>query len=125
MTLVTKEYDNAQAVEIVLKGRVSTEEFDSVASKLEAFIQRHGQVRVLEIIKDFEGMDAVAFWHDIKFSLRHLNDFSRMAVVCNPDTHHLWSSLVAPFMSCTVEHFVPGQEETARDWLMWPEGAAD
>ena len=82
-----KEYDNAQAVEIVLKGRVSTEEFDSVASKLEAFIQRHGQVRVLEIIKDFEGMDAVAFWHDIKFSLRHLNDFSRMAVVCNPDTH--------------------------------------
>jgi hypothetical protein len=120
-----KEYDNAQAVEIVLKGRVSTEEFDSVASKLEAFIQRHGQVRVLEIIKDFEGMDAVAFWHDIKFSLRHLNDFSRMAVVCNPDTHHLWSSLVAPFMSCTVEHFVPGQEETARDWLMWPEGAAD
>jgi hypothetical protein len=85
-----KEYDNAQAVEIVLKGRVSTEEFDSVASKLEAFIQRR-----------------------------------RMAVVCNPDTHHLWSSLVAPFMSCTVEHFVPGQEETARDWLMWPEGAAD
>ena len=120
-----KEYDNAQAVEIVLKGRVSTEEFDSAASKLEAFIQRHGQVRVLEIIKDFEGMDAVAFWHDIKFSLRHLNDFSRMAVVCNPDTHHLWSSLVAPFMSCTVEHFVPGQEEAARDWLMWPEGAAD
>ena len=120
-----KEYDNAQAVEIVLKGRVSTEEFDSVASKLEAFIQRHGQVRVLEIIKNFEGMDAVAFWHDIKFSLRHLNDFSRMAVVCNPDTHDLWSSLVAPFMSCTVEHFVPGQEEAARDWLMWPEGAAD
>jgi hypothetical protein len=120
-----KEYDNAQAVEIVLKGRVSTEEFDSVASKLEAFIQRHGQVRVLEIIKDFEGMDAVAFWHDIKFSLRHLNDFSRMAVVCNPDTHHLWSSLVAPFMSCTVEHFIPGQEEPAHDWLMWPEGAAD
>ena len=120
-----KEYDNAQAVEIVLKGRVSTEEFDNVASKLEAFIRRHGQVRVLEIIKDFEGMDAVAFWHDIKFSLRHLNDFSRMAVVCNPDTHHLWSSLVAPFMSCTVEHFVPGQEEGARDWLMWPEGAAD
>lgn len=120
-----KEYDNAQAVEIVLKGRVSTEEFDSVASKLEAFIQRHGQVRVLEIIKDFEGMDAVAFWHDIKFSLRHLKNFSRIAVVCNPDTHHLWSSLVAPFMSCTVEHFVPGQEEAARDWLMWPEGAAD
>jgi SpoIIAA-like len=120
-----KEHDNAQAVEILLKGRVSTEEFDGVASKLEAFINRHGQVRVLEIIQDFEGMDAAAFWHDIKFSLRHLRDFSRLAVVCPPDTHHLWSSLVAPFMSCEVEHFAPGEEEAARDWLMWPEGAAD
>jgi hypothetical protein len=44
----------------------------------------------------FECMDAVAFWHDIKFSLRHLKDFSRPAVVCPPDMHHLWSSLVAP-----------------------------
>jgi hypothetical protein len=120
-----KEYDNAQAVEIVLEGRVSTDQFDAVASKLDAFIKRHGQVRLLEIIKDFEGMDADAFWHDIKFSLRHLKDFSRVAIVANPDTHYLWSSLVAPFMSCEVEHFPPGEEDAARDWLMWPEGAVD
>jgi SpoIIAA-like len=61
--LAYKEYDNAQAVEIVLTGRVSTEEFDKVARKLEVFIERHGQIRVLEVIKDFEGMDAGAFWH--------------------------------------------------------------
>jgi hypothetical protein len=120
-----KEYDNAQAVEIELKGRLSTEEFDAVAKRLEAFITRHGKVRVLEIVKDFEGMDATAFWHDLKFSLRHLKDFSRCAIVANPDMHHLWSSLVAPFMSCEVEHFAPGEEAAARDWLMWPEGAAD
>ena len=120
-----KEYDNAQAVEIVLTGRVSTEAFDRVAGKIDAFIARHGQIRVLEVIEDFEGMDALAFWHDIKFSLRHLRDFSRLAVVTNPDVHHLWSSLVAPFMRCDVEHFHPGEVEAARDWLMWPEGAAD
>jgi hypothetical protein len=98
-----KEYDNAQAVEIVLAGRVSTEEFDALAGRLEAFIARHG----------------------IKFSLRHLKDVSRVAIVANPDTHHLWSSLVAPCMACEVEHFAPGEEDAARDWLMWPEGAAD
>jgi hypothetical protein len=120
-----KQYDNAQAVEIVLSGRVSTEEFDAAAAKLEAFITRHRSIRVLEIVKDFEGMDAVAFWHDIKFSLRHLKDVSRVAIVANPDTYHLWSSLVAPFMECEVEHFAPGEEDEARHWLMWPEGAAD
>jgi len=119
------EHDNAQAVEIVLKGRVSTEEFDRIAGKLEAFIARHGKIRVLEVIEDFEGMDAIAFWHDVKFSLRHLHDFSRLAIVTNPDVHHLWSSLVAPFITCEVEHFPPDEVDAARDWLMWPEGAAD
>ncbi len=123
--LAYKEYDNTQAVEIVLKGRVSTEEFDAVAKRLGAFIARHGRVRLLEIVEDFEGMDAAAFWHDIKFSLQHLKDFSRCAIVANPNVRHLWSSLVAPFMSCEVEHFAPSEEDAARDWLMWPEGAAD
>jgi hypothetical protein len=122
--LAYKEYENAQAVEIVLTGRVSTEEFDKVARKLEAFIKRHGQTRV-EVIKDFEGMDAGVFWHDVKFSLRHVQDFSRIAVVTNPDVHHLWSSLVAPFMRCDVEHFSLGEIEAARDWLMWPEGTVE
>jgi SpoIIAA-like len=120
-----EEYDNAQAVEIVLSGRLSTQEFDKIAEKLEAFIKRHGRIRVLEVIKDFEGMDARAFWHDVKFSLRHVQDFSRVAIVTNPDMHHLWSNLVAPFMRCDVEHFSPGETEAARDWLMWPEGVVD
>jgi hypothetical protein len=120
-----KEYDNAQAVEIVLEGRISTQEFEALTERLEAFIARHGRIRVLEIVRDFEGMDATALWEDIKFSLRHLKDFSRCAIVANPNTRHLWSSLVAPFMSCDVEHFPPGEEDAARDWLMWPEGAAD
>ena len=120
-----KEYDNAQAVEIVVGGPHLTAEFDALAGRLEAFIKRHGRVRVLEIVKDFEGMDATAFWHDIKFSLRHLKDFSRCAMVINPDTHHLWASLGSPLISCEVKHFAPGEEDAARDWLMWPEGAAD
>jgi hypothetical protein len=64
---------------------------------------------VLEVIEEFEGMDALAFWHDIKFSLRHLRDFSWLAIVTNTDAHHLWSSLVATFMRCDVEHFHPAK----------------
>lgn len=119
------EHDNAQAVEITIRGKVSTEEFDRLAEKLEAFIARHGQVRVLERITNFEGMDAAALWHDVKFSLRHLKDFNRIAVVADPNVRNLWSSFVAPFITCEVEHFAPDQITEARDWLMWPEGAAD
>jgi len=120
-----KEYDNAQAVEIVLSGRVSTEEFDKVARKLEAFIERHGEIRVLEVIKDFEGMDAGAFWHDVQFSLRHVQDFSRIAIVTNPDVHHLRRASLRPSCAATSSISLAGEMEAARDWLMWPEGAVN
>jgi hypothetical protein len=115
--LYYKEYDNAQAVELVLTGRVSTGEFDKVARKLECFIKRHGQIRVLEVIKDFEGMDAGAFARS-PVSLRHVQDFSRIAIVTKPGRA---SSLVEPRCSCAVTssiHFSPGEMEAPRDWLM-------
>lgn len=123
--LAYKEMDNLAAVEIEVSGRLSTEEFDRVADKLEAFIKRHGKVRVLEVIQDFEGMDAEAFWHDLKFSLRHLRDFSRCALVTNERFFSLLSAVAEPFLDCEVQYFRPEEIEEARDWLLWPEGAVD
>jgi stage II sporulation SpoAA-like protein len=120
-----KEMDNLAAVEIEISARVSAEEFDRTAKKLEAFITRHDRVRVLEIIHDFEGMDAAALWHDLKFSLRHLNDFSRCAIVSDAKFLSLWSAIAEPFIDCEVAYFHPDEVEAARDWLLWPEGAAD
>ena len=123
--LTYKEMDNLAAVEIEISERVSTEEFDQTAKKLEAFIARHGRVRVLEIVNHFEGMDVKALWHDLKFSLRHLNDFSRCAIVSDAKFLSLWSAIAEPFLDCQVAYFKPDEVESARDWLLWPEGAAD
>ncbi len=112
-----REIDNAKTAEIRIAGKVSTEEFDNVAGKLEAFIERHGEVRLMEIFESFEGMDARAFWHDIRFSLRHLRDFDRCAVVCEATIFDLWSELVAPFTKCEVRQFKPDQLDEARAWL--------
>ena len=103
--LAYREMDNLAAVEIDISGRVSTEEFDATATKLETFIKRHGKVRVLEVIHDFEGMDAAALWHDLKFSLRHLNDFSRCAIVSDAKFLSIWSAIAEPFIDCEVALF--------------------
>jgi SpoIIAA-like len=120
-----KEMDNLAAVEMEISERVSIEEFDATAKKLETFIAKHGQVRVLEVIHDFDGMDAAALWHDLKFSLRHVNDFSRVAIVSDAKFLSIWSTMAQPFIDCEVAYFQPDEIEEARDWLLWPEGAAD
>lgn len=120
-----KELDNLASVEIEITGRVTAEQFDATAKQLEAFIARHGRVRVLEIIHDFEGMDAGAFWHDLKFSLRHLKDFSRCAIVTDTKWFSPLSALAEPFIDCEVAYFPPNELEAARNWLLWPESEAD
>lgn len=97
----------------------------TAAKKVEAFIARHGRVRVLEIVNHFEGMDVKAFWHDLRFSLRHLNDFSRCAIVSDAKFLSIWSTIAEPFIDCQVAYFKPDEVEAARDWLLWPEGATD
>ena len=121
-----REDGNSGVVEIEVEGRISREEFDHVAARLEAFIASHGKVRLLEVIRDFEGIDARAFWDDLKFSLRHLNDFSRCAIVTRAKWIRAWSNVVGSIYHCELAHFEPHQIDEARAWLVRPEerGAA-
>ena len=121
-----REDAEAGVVEIAVEGRISRKEFDEVAAKLESFIASNGKVRLLEVIHDFEGIAASAFWDDLKFSLRHLNDFSRCAIVTQAQWIRSWSSLVGSIFHCELAHFEPHQLEEARAWLIRPQerGAA-
>jgi len=120
-----KEMDNLASVEIEISDRVTAEEFEATAKNLEAFIARHGRVQVLEIIHDFEGMDAGAFWSDFKFSLRHLKDFSRCAIVSDTKWFSPLSALAEPFIDCEVAYFQPEDLEAARNWLFWPDDVTE
>ena len=116
-----REMPETGVVEIRIDGRVSREAFDRVASKLEAFIECHGKVRVLEIVDSFGGMDPSVFWDDLKFGLRHLNDFSRCAVVTEKRWVEVMTKAVRPFVSCEIELYHHDEIETARTWLNAPD----
>ena len=111
-------------VEIVVDGRVSRAEFDAVAARLEAAIARHGKLRLLEEIRSCGGLDPATFGVDLRFSLRHLGDFSRCAVV----TEKRWISWLAkamvPLVPCEIRHFPPERIAAARSWLGAPAPAA-
>jgi hypothetical protein len=104
-------------VEIVVDGRVSKAEFDDIAARLEAAIARHGKLRVLEEVRSFGGIEAAAFWADLKFGLRHLNDFSRAAVISDQRWIRLFAEGAGKLVACEIRHFPPDQLAAARAWL--------
>lgn len=107
-------------VEITIEGRVSRAEFDDVAAALEAVISQHGTVRVLEDIHSFEGIQASAFWDDLKFSLRHMNEVSRAAVVTDEHALEWFVRLVRPVVRGEIRTFHRGELDAARAWLREP-----
>jgi hypothetical protein len=111
-------------VEIVVDGRVSKAEFDEIATRLEAAIARHGELRVLQVVKSFGGIDRAAFWADVKFGLRHLNHFSRCAVVSDKRWIETFAKGVDKLIRCEIRHFPPDQLAAARAWLLEPATAA-
>ena len=112
-----QEDPSTHVVEITVDGAISRAEFEEIAGKLEALIALHGKVRLLEEIKSVAGIDPSTFWNDLKFSLRHLNDFSRCAVVTDQRWIEWFARAVAPFVACDIRHFPTEQIAEARHWL--------
>jgi hypothetical protein len=116
--------EDGDLIEITVDGRITRQEFDAVAARLEAQIRRHGRVRVLEQVKSFGGMDPATFWADVKFGLRHLNDFSRCAVVSDKRWISALATGVGKLVACEIRHFAPDEIAAARAWLDAPGGPA-
>jgi hypothetical protein len=104
-------------IEIEIEGPINREQFDDVAALIEKTIETHGRVRVLEVVKNIGMFPASVFWDDLSFAMRHLNDFSRCAVVSDKTWLEWFTRALKPVLPCELEHFALEELEAARAWL--------
>ena len=113
-----KSNPNDNVVEILVQGKITEADFERVTAQLAADIQKHGQLRLLEEIRGFEGMDLMTLWKDAQFSLEHINDFSHVAVVADVDWMRTIATAVGNVLSAEVKAFELGSVDAARNWLI-------
>lgn len=104
-------------IELVVDGKLSRAELDEIAQKLETAIEQHGKVRLLEDVRGFGGIEPSALWENIRFSLRHLSDFSRVAVVGDTTWVEWLTRAAKPLVRGEVRYFERARIEEARRWL--------
>ena len=117
MATTYNEDDALGLVELRVDGKVTEAEFDAIAGRLEVFIERHGTIRLLEIIEDFGGFEFAAMGKGIKFDIEHLRDLSHCAVVTDSGWIGPFTRLLAPFFSIQIKVFRMAELERAREWL--------
>lgn len=105
-------------VEIVIEGSLTEATLEQITAQLSADIEIHGKLRLLEEIRSFEGIDLMTLWKDAQFSLKHINDFTHVAVVADAEWMRTIAMAVNALLSAEVKAFERSDIEAARSWLL-------
>ena len=111
------EFPNDKIVALTIDGHVSRQDFQDMQKKFEHKIDEWGELKLLEVVKSFSGMEPTALWDDIKFSLKHYKDFSKAALVTDKKWIEIVTKTVTPFVPMPLKVFEMDEIEEAKEWL--------
>jgi hypothetical protein len=110
------ERDNVLRLDV--DGTLLRRDLDACEQPVLDEVQRSGGVRLLFVLRDFEGWDAHDDWRDLSFYVTYGDAIERIAIVADPR----WRDLSLMFASADlrkapVEYFAPDAIAEAREWL--------
>lgn len=116
MATIYSEDKTLPVAEIKVIGRVTQEDMDSILPKLTRFIEKHGEIGIVEIIESFEGFDASTIWEGLKFDVKHLSQVTHAAVVSDIGWIGTMTRAAGRIMPVTVRMFSMDEVDEARAW---------
>lgn len=117
MSLLLSETLEGKIIEVQVSGRLTKDAYQEFVPRTEAAIQRHGKVRILFVMHDFEGWDAGALWEDVKFDFKHFSHIERLAIVGETRWEKGMANFCRPFTTATLKYFDYKDLEAARAWI--------
>ncbi len=99
-------------------GKLARDDYDHFVPEIERLLQKHGKLRILFEMHNFEGWTMSALWQDIKFDVKHFRDIERLAVVGERDWQKWMATFCRPFTTATIRYFEHAQSGKADEWLV-------
>ena len=125
MACIYTEHATAPIAEIRVVGRVTEHDMDEILPKLEAFIDTHGSIRIIEVIEKFDGFDPTTILDGMKFDYHHLRDVTHAAIVSDIPWVSVLSMAAGMVMPISVRVFPMDKLDDARAWAANPEDQED
>ena len=97
-------------------GELEKSDYDGFLPILEEKIKKHGKINLYWEMDDFDGWDASAAWKDLKFDMKHANDFHKVAMIGEEKWQDWMTQLMKPFTGAEVKYFERTEREKALAW---------
>lgn len=106
---------NALGYEIT--DQINEEEYQKLVAELEGAIAQYGGIRLLVSMPKLPATEWSVVDDDFRFSLRHMDDIERLAVVGDTELVKWVARISGTLISPQVEYFEPAQIDEAWRWI--------
>ncbi|PSB08926.1 STAS/SEC14 domain-containing protein [Pleurocapsa sp. CCALA 161] len=119
MTVKLIPHKADQIIALEIDGWIDAEDIDRVTELIEKRLNTDEKLRIYVEVNNFSGMSLGALIKDLKFSLQHLQDFEKEAIVSD----RKWLEGLAAlgntlFSGIEVKHFTPAEKDRALEWVI-------
>lgn len=121
MPLTYVEHPETRTVEFTVDGFLSRADYDAVIPAMQAFIDTHGTVRMIEVVKSFGGFDPSVILPGMAFDLRNMHHISHVAVVTDIGWISPFIVAASAVTPIRMRSFAMDQIDAARDWVANPD----
>jgi hypothetical protein len=104
-------------VEIEMSGKLHREDYEHFMIEFDRLVKTLGKLRVLIVMKNFEGWDISAAWEDMKFGAKHYSSMERIAIVGDKMWEMIMAKFWSPFTKAKVHYFDKDHVTQAQQWL--------
>jgi hypothetical protein len=124
--MITIEHDRDNYLICRVSGKLSKSDYDAAVPEIENALKMRGEpLRMMILLEDFRGWEIGALWEDLKFDVKHGNDFGRIAVLGDSTLEHWGTTLSKPFLGSEMRYFDLQERAAARAWLAQGRAAGD
>ncbi len=116
--MITIEHHRDDYLVCRASGKLTRSDYDAAVPEIENALRLNkGALRVLIVLEDFRGWDIGALWEELRFDIRHGDDFGRIAVIGEKKLEEWATRISKPFFGAEVRYFDRAEREAAEKWL--------
>jgi hypothetical protein len=104
-------------LKVTISGKLHKEDYLQAVPEMEAFIAKHGTVRIVFAMEQFEGWDLGAIWEDTKFDIKHFRDIEKLAMVGEKSWEEWMAKFCKPFTKAEIRYFDTSEMAAAEEWI--------
>jgi hypothetical protein len=97
-------------------GKLRAEDYRDVLLPAIERAASKGEVRIVLVIRDFEGLSAGALWQDLKIGIEHLRGWKRIALVTDIEWMSHMTAMFGWMTPGEVQHFPLSEQAAAITW---------